>query len=61
MSNVIKANIRYRGYIIEPVFHFTNGKSDWNLFKEDAEKGEMMPSMTFEQVIIHINEIADEL
>jgi hypothetical protein len=31
----------YRGYVIEPHYHYTNDTTDFTIFKEDAEEGEI--------------------
>ena len=50
----------YRDYEIIPVFNFDNGKSDWNVFKCDAEYGSMYPCMTLEQVKESIDDLLNQ-
>lgn len=47
----------YRGWEIHPVFNYTNGKSDWEIFHE--EEGEMIPSTTYEELKKYIDEKQD--
>ena len=41
-------DITYRGYLITPVFNYTNGRSDWQISKD--ERGTIMPDQTLDQV-----------
>jgi hypothetical protein len=38
--------MEYKGYKIEEVFTFTNGKSDFQLYEIDADYGVLRPSTT---------------
>lgn len=46
----------YLAWEIHPVFNYTNGKSDWQIYPEDGEHGEIIPSMTLEELKSYIDE-----
>lgn len=46
--------MEYKGWQIECVFNYTNGKTDWQIYKEEA--AHMLPSMTLEEVKKTIDE-----
>lgn len=56
----INFDTKYRGYLIQPVFNYDNGKSDFHVFKDGAEKGSMCPSVTLSSVKEWIDEELQE-
>lgn len=56
----IQQDIDYRGYRISPVFHYTNGKTDWQVYRKDADYGTMYPSATLEEVKESIDELIND-
>lgn len=50
----------YRGFEIHCVFKYTSGKSDFEVFPVDGEKGWMEPSTTIENIKISLDEKLSE-
>ena len=53
----LQTSITYLDYKLVPVFNYTNGKSDWQIYKKDAEQGIMIPYKTLDQVKEQIDEL----
>jgi hypothetical protein len=52
----------YKGYLIKPVFHFTNGKSDFEVYPDEGgEPGSLYPSTTLEKIFTEIDELTESL
>lgn len=51
----------YRDHIIEEVFTYRHGVSDYEVFHKNSERGYMEPSKTLEHVKMGIDEIYQEL
>lgn len=60
MKDLLQTDLDYRGYIISPVFHYNNGKSDFNVYRPDGESGYMEHMTTLEQVKKDIDEKVEE-
>ena len=56
----IQQDIEYKGYIISPVFHYDDGASDWDVFKKDAEQGDIFPWATLDEVKESIDELIND-
>lgn len=53
----IKKLMIYNGWLIQEVFRYTNGKSDWQIYPDEGnEQGYIVPSKTLEEVKEEINE-----
>lgn len=48
--------MEYKGWQIECVFNYADGKSDWQIYHKSKERGELVPSMTYEELKQHIDE-----
>lgn len=54
--------IIYKDFLIKPVFHFTNGRSDFEVFPDQGgEPGFIYPSTTLEDIKKEIDEITESL
>jgi hypothetical protein len=51
----------YRDYLIEPIFVYTNGKADFNVYPESGKEcGWIEPSTTIERIKDSIDEKLSE-
>ncbi len=51
----------YNGWLIQEVFRYTNGKSDWQIYPDEGnEPGYIVPSKTLEEVKQDIDERNDD-
>lgn len=54
--------IIYKGFLIKPVYKYTNGKGDYEVFPDSGnEPGSLYPSTTLEAIKIEIDEITESL
>lgn len=47
----------YRNHLLVPVFNYTNGKSDWQIYPKDADYGWMERTRTLSEVKEQIDEL----
>lgn len=52
--------IEYKGFRIIPDWHYYNGKSDFLLFHDDKEIGQIMPSTTLEEIKEYIDNLYED-
>lgn len=54
--------IIYKDFLIKPVYSYTNGKSDFEVFPDSGnEPGSLYPSTTLEAIKIEIDENTETL
>ena len=46
----------YKGWTIQEVYRYDNGKSDWQYYPPNGDRGYIMHYCTFEMVCIEIDE-----
>ena len=51
---------RYRGYVIEEVFRYKNGTSDWSFYKDGSEKVHSAKEKTLLWVCNEIDSLIEE-
>jgi hypothetical protein len=53
---MIDYTTEYKGYVIERVFSYENGKGDFQVYKKDGDYGTIEPYVTLERLKEEIDE-----
>lgn len=56
----LQHDLEYRGYTISPVFHYSDGKSDFNVCRPDVETGYLEYRQTLDDVKAYIDEMIED-